>query len=181
MKADDLRGKKFGRLTAILPVPSKPTYGRKRRSWWCLCDCGEYLIVSRDGLFYNTKSCGCLYRDNIHKPKKHGHSGNSGGSRPSLTYSTWKSMKRRCLNPNNDNYKFYGGRGITICDEWKNDFRNFLRDMGERPKGTTINRIDNDGKYELGNCEWVTHSTQMKNRKGSFWDRRIRDKNGRWS
>lgn len=91
---------------------------------------------------------------------RHGH--NTG--RKSPTYITWDGMKQRCLNPNNKKYLLYGGRGITICDDW-NIFDLFLRDMGERPLGKTIDRIDSDGNYEPGNCRWATPSEQNYNKK----------------
>lgn len=82
----------------------------------------------------------------------------------SPTYNTWASMKQRCLNPNSPKYRLYGGRGITICDRWLK-FENFLADMGERPPGLTLDRIDNDGDYEPGNCRWATSTQQIANRR----------------
>src|SRR2546427_1038477 len=99
---------------------------------------------------------------------KHGHCGQRVSGRqqpPSPTYRSWYSLTARCTNPNTPDYPRYGGRGITVCERWREDFRNFLADMGERPAGTSIDRINNDGNYEPGNCRWATRSGQMRNRR----------------
>ena len=88
---------------------------------------------------------------------KHGYKGSS-------TYSTWAGMKQRCLNPQFSTYRYYGGRGITVCERWL-AFANFLADMGEKPEGQTLDRIDGDGDYELANCRWATTWEQARNRK----------------
>lgn len=95
--------------------------------------------------------------------ERHGHSVNGPDGKPTRTYHTWRAMRKRCLYPSHHRYPRYGGRGITICPEW-DDFSKFLADMGERPEGRTLDRIDTDGNYELSNCRWATPKEQRANR-----------------
>jgi len=148
-KKSDLVGKRFGRLNV------KELHARIKGSvlWLCVCDCGKEKVVSGGHLLSgDTKSCGCLLKD---FKVTHGMS-------DSATYTTWEHMKGRCNNPNDDRYKDYGGRGIKVCKRW-NRFEGFLEDMGKRPKGMTIDRVDNDGDYEKKNCIWTTPSEQSRN------------------
>jgi len=148
--------KRFGKLIAI-----EPTDKRKRKYivWKCKCDCGNFTEVA-SGDLNKTKSCGCLLKE----PKIfiHGHTCN-GKSSP--TFKSWESMKQRCFNSKNHKYPIYGGRGIKVCDRWKDSFKNFLDDMGERPKGKTLDRINPDGNYEPLNCRWATNLEQRHNRR----------------
>ncbi|MCK5606522.1 hypothetical protein KAR91_31760 [Candidatus Pacearchaeota archaeon] len=159
MRGIDLKGKKFGRLLVIKLLPE-----RRSRSlvWQCLCDCGEIRSVIGDYIRKGgTKSCGCLCREMARKrATKHGMSGTP-------LYAVWKDMRTRCYNPDAHAFKDYGARGITVCDRWKDSFLNFIADMGERPKGYTLERIDNDGNYIAKNCTWASRAQQARNRRNT--------------
>lgn len=134
------------------------------RNWKCICDCGKEFVARFNNLKLHTKSCGCLRRENFRRlgllSKTHGHS--SGGKR-SPTYQTWSSMIDRCTRNKHSHFARYGGRGISVCDRWMK-FENFFEDMGERPYGMTLDRIDNDDGYSIHNCRWSTDLTQANNR-----------------
>lgn len=152
----DLTGRKFGRLTVIRRVGKRKGGDIK---WACECQCGQNIIVSanhlKDG---HTKSCGCLRHEiSSIRMTKHGMS-------KTLTYRTWASMKSRCQNPNEPRYKDYGGRGISVCDRWLK-FENFLEDMGEKPRGLTLDRKNNDRGYCKENCKWSSKQEQARNRR----------------
>lgn len=150
----DLTGKTYGYLTVkeFSKVKTSPC-GSKNSMWICECKCGNDVEVLAQSLKSgNTLSCGC-YKISIHT--KHGMV-NTG------TYKSWSGMKSRCFHKSTPLYKNYGGRGITVCDRWL-DFNNFLLDMGERPKGKSLDRIDVNKNYEPSNCRWATVFEQANN------------------
>jgi len=174
----DLTGKKFGNLTVLGDSGKRAPGGNV--IWTCLCSCGTKKdIMDTNFKSGETVSCGCIGRLLSSKRAKqqftkHGH---SKDCKHSKTYSTWHIMKQRCLNPNYQAFEHYGGRGIKVCERWMK-FENFLEDMGERPKGKTIERKNNYKGYEPNNCKWATHSEQMLNRRPSNeWPSKIRKKN----
>lgn len=158
MRFKDLTGQVFGRLT-VLEVAFRKS---GKQYWLCRCECGKELATRGTSLVLGiARSCGCLKIDMLaSQAKTHGHSGQG----PSPTYITWRGMKTRCNNPKHRRYSDYGGRGIKVCERWM-DFNNFLADMGERPEGLTLDRIDPNGNYEPGNCRWATDSVQQTNKR----------------
>lgn len=130
-----------------------------------LCNCGNKKYIRLDHLNSGKiKSCGCYYKESRKNiTVKHGHN-RSLTTGKTITYNSWQNMRKRCMNPKSIQFKDYGGRGIKICDDW-NKFENFLRDMGERPIGMSIDRINVNGNYEKNNCKWSTRLEQANNKR----------------
>lgn len=156
-KTINLTGQKFNLLTVICEYDSTSVGVR----WLCICDCGKQSVVNslklRRGF---TKSCGCVRAARV---LNFVH----GLANKSRTYRTWKEMRNRCNNPNATQYKWYGGKGIRVCPEW-DDYTVFLSDMGDRPEGKTIDRLDNSLGYSRSNCRWATPKEQAENNSGCF-------------
>lgn len=155
----DVTGERYGRLTAI----ERLNVVGQRSPWRFQCDCGDVVILPlervRQGI---AKSCGCLRKDVTRaRSLTHGHRVNRKTTR---TRKAYEHAKSRCFNPRNKKFPQYGGRGITMCDEWMGDFSNFLRDMGECPLGLSLDRVNVNGHYEPRNCRWATNSQQARAR-----------------
>lgn len=165
----DLTGDKFGRLTAV--KLSEKRSGRKT-FWDCVCECGSTKTVRTDSLKDGSvRSCGCLkkeqdeinFKDTKFKP--------THGETKTHIYQTWLSMKQRCNDKNTNSYKYYGGRGITVCEEWENDYQSFKEWAFNNGYDETlsIERLNVNGNYEPSNCAWITMEEQARNKRNTIW------------
>lgn len=164
----DLKGQKIGRLTVIeqhgFTEPNK--HGQRYALWYCKCDCGNYCEVSSANLGKRTKSCGCLAKEHLADMAK----GNiTHGMTGTHLYRCYRQMLNRCYNTNIDHYHMYGGRGITVCKEWKYDYTAFKEwALGNGyQEGLSLDRIDVNGNYEPSNCRWIALEDQCHNKRQS--------------
>lgn len=165
----DLTGQKYNRLTVIERAPDFfDKNGKRKTKWLCKCDCGKHVSVATHDLRSgHTSSCGCYQRERTSEAgKKH-------GLKHTAIYKKWLAIKDRCFNSRNKRFHCYGGRGITVCEEWKNDFQAFYNYVSMLPhfgeKGYSLDRIDNNGNYEPNNVRWATETEQARNKSNTLY------------
>jgi len=178
-RVKDLTGEKFGRLTVVGLIGFQKSGSRMRPRFLCQCDCGgEHTALAPSLRGGWVKSCGCLAKEcgrlsfekylKGRKPAPPANKTHGMSHRPE--HNAWNGMKQRCSNPKNKRYPIYGGRGITVCQRWRDSFEAFYADMGPRPSdGHSIDRINPDGNYEPGNCRWATLEEQANNKRDNHY------------
>ena len=163
----DLTGVRVGRLVVVRYLRAVPTghRGINRHRWECACDCGQICERSSDGIMNGSaRSCGCLKSEMLSERQKGKPVIFSHGLSYTNEYRILEKIIRRCTNASDPGYPLYGGRGIVVCERWRQSVENFVADMGLRPsKNHSVDRINNDGNYEPGNCRWATRSEQQRN------------------
>lgn len=157
----NIAGKRFGRLLVI----SRAQIERARNVMWhCKCDCGNMTIAAASNIGRTTLSCGCLAKETAAELLRTARYQLTHGMSKSPEYIVWAGMHQRCYNPKHHKYARYGGRGIIICDRWRDNFMDFYADMGPRPSlKHSVEREDNNGNYEPSNCIWATMPVQARN------------------